>query len=121
MISRHVFAHHALLKVHFRLVGQPDVVIEYVIDTGFIGFLTLPIADVQILNLPFLREMPAKLADGSAIDIDVHAAVILWDGVERSVEVLAMGDRPLLGAQLLDGHELNVQFADGGTVSITDL
>lgn len=73
------------------------------------------------LHLPFLRRIPANLADDSTIRVTVHATTILWDGGEREVEVLATGARPLLGTLLLDGFGLNVQFAEGGLVSIEPL
>lgn len=34
---------HALLPVTFRIDGQPGLAIEFVVDTGFTGFLTLPV------------------------------------------------------------------------------
>lgn len=115
-----VLTHHALLNVPFRFPNLPDLAIEFVVDTGFTGFLTLPPAVVLRLNLPFIRRIPANLADDSTIRIDVHVATILWDGVARDVEVLATGRRPLLGTLILDGHELNVQFTDSGVVTIQD-
>lgn len=116
-----VSAHRALIQVPLLLPNQPDLEIAFVIDTGFVGFLTLPLAVVPVLNLLFLRRMPANLADDSTINVGVHAAVIIWNGEEREVEVLATGRRPLLGTLLLDGQELNVQFTEGGLVTIGDL
>jgi clan AA aspartic protease len=116
-----VFEHHALLNIPFRLPHQPDIEIEFAIDTGFIGYLTLPLAAIQALHLPFIRRMPANLADDSTIMGSVHAAHILWRGEEREIEVLATGKRPLLGTLLLHDHQLNVQFADGGLVTIDSL
>ena len=53
--------------------------------------------------------------------MDVHTAVILWNGVERQVSVLATGRRPLLGTALLDNQELRVRFREGDLVSVEDL
>ena len=116
-----VLAHHVLLKVPFRLSNLPELDIEFVVDTGFIGFLTLLPAAVVRPNLPFLRRIPANLADDSTITVDVYVAAIVGDGVEREVEVLATGRRPLLETLMLDGHTLNVQFTDGGLVTVQDL
>ena len=116
-----VIAHHALLNIAFRLPEQPDLNIECVIDTGFIGYLTLPLAAALAMNLPFLRRMPANLADDSTIFVEVYAATILWNGEEREVEVLATGKRPLIGTLLLNGNELNVQFAESGFVTVKTL
>jgi hypothetical protein len=47
--------------------------------------------------------------------------MILWNGVEREVRVLATGRRPLIGTALLDQQELVIQFTKGGLVTIDEL
>jgi clan AA aspartic protease len=116
-----VQANHALLDVTFALTGQPHLTITFVVDTGFAGYLTLPAQAVAALSLPFLRRVKANLADDSAIHASVHLAVILWNGEQREVDVIATGSRPLLGTLLLDGCELIVQFAEGGLVAVEPL
>lgn len=118
MIEGRVSGLQARVDVIFRLTGQPDLQIECVIDTGFEGALTLPPAAVAALGLPYLTELTANLADNTSIRTDVHLATIVWDGVEREVAVLALGERPLLGTALLDGYRLEVTFTDGGAVQI---
>ena len=100
---------------------QPNVSIEFVVDTGFTGFLCLPPAAVKALGLPFGFDLDTRLADNSSVRLPVHDATILWNGTELAVRVLATGKRPLLGTALLDGFELNAQFREGGSVSITPL
>jgi clan AA aspartic protease len=112
---------HALVSIPFRVLGQPDIAIEFVVDTGFAGFLTLPTPAISALHLPLIRAVPANLADDSSVLVFVHAATIDWNGEEREVEVMALGRRPLLGTLLLDGHDLAIQFADGGLVTIDRL
>lgn len=116
-----VIAHHALLPVTFRLPHQPDLQVECVVDTGFIGYLTLPLATAMAMNLTFIRRMPANLADDSVILVEVYAATILWNDEEREVEVLATGKRPLIGTLLLNGNELTAQFTEGGLVIVETL
>lgn len=111
----------AVVGVPFRVPGQPDFSLEFVVDTGFAGYLTLPPAAVAALGLPFLRRVSANLANDSTVLVSAHTATIVWDGAERDVQVLATGRRPLLGTLLLDGHELNIQFAGGGAVTIEPL
>ena len=111
----------SLLPIPFRRPGQPEIVIEFVIDTGFNGSLTLPPAAVSALQLPVIRGLSANLADDRNILVSVHAATIVWDGQEREVEVLALGKRALLGTSILDRHELVARFIDGGVVRIQSL
>jgi clan AA aspartic protease len=91
------------------------------VDTGFVGFLTLPSAAVAALGLPFLHDTPANLADDSEVQLAVHEATIVWQDEERRVRLLATGKRPLLGMALLDGQELVVQCTDGGLVTVDTL
>ncbi|MDQ2733135.1 MAG: clan AA aspartic protease [Armatimonadota bacterium] len=121
MITGHVVNLHALVPLSLRLPNQRDISIEFVLDTGFTGFLTLPLAVVTALNLSYLEDISANLATDDQVELPVYAASILWDGVERSVRVLATGKRPLLGTALLADYELVAQFADNGLVTIDEL
>jgi clan AA aspartic protease len=112
---------HALMPVVIRLPQQPDLSLEFVVDTGFTGFLAIPAAAVAAMAFPFLHRIPASLADGSSVEIPVHAATILWNDAELTIEVLATGPRPLLGTALLDGNEFLAQFSEGGSVTIDAL
>ena len=118
MMAGYVLNLHVLLPLVFRLPGQPDFSIDFVIDTGFTDFLTLPPSAVAALRLPFLCDQPILLANNSSDLVAVHSATILWHGVERNVRVYATGIRPLLGTALLDGSELITRFADGGQVIV---
>lgn len=111
----------ALISVPPRRAGPPDIALEFVIDTGFVGFLTLPVAAVQALGLPYKYDTPANIADDSVVYFPVYGATIVWKGVERNVPVLAMGKRPLLGMALLDGNKLVSECREGGKVHIEDL
>lgn len=111
----------ATVNVIFRLPNQPDFTIDFVIDTGFTEFLTLSPEAVSLLGFPFVYDMYATLADNSTVILPVHQATIIWNGKERVVNVLATGKPPLLGTALLNEHELVVQFAEGGLVTIEEL
>ena len=111
----------ATLPVTFRLLGQPNLTLDFVVDTGFTKFLTLPVAAIGAMRLPFLHNRSAYLADGSTARKPIYAATILWNGVERQVSVLATGRRPLLGTALLDDQELRVRFREGDLVTVDEL
>jgi len=111
----------AMFPVTFRLPGQPDFTVEFVVDTGFSEFLTLPMAAVTAMQLPFLYPQDAGLADGTTIRIPIHSATILWNAQEREVRVVATGKRPLLGTALLDDQELRVRFRENDLVTVDEL
>ena len=118
MMTGRVSRLHALMPVTFRLPGRLDFSIEFVVDTGYAGSLTLPIDAINALGLQFEFDLPANLADDSEVLVPVYSATILWQETEQSVRVLAMGKRPLLGTLLLDGYELHAQFTEQGIVAI---
>jgi clan AA aspartic protease len=121
LINGKVTALQACIGVTFLLPERADLVIEFVVDTGFEGSLTLPPAAIAALGLPYLTDLNANLANDANVRVDVHVATIVWDGQEREVAVLAMGKRPLLGTALLQGHHLGADFTEDGTVNIHSL
>ncbi len=121
MISGIVTEGHAIVSVMFRIPNRSDIPIDFVVDTGFTDELCLPPEAVALLRLRFKYAMPVNLADNSEVTLPVHEAIILWNGEEREVRVMATGRRPLLGTSLMDEHELVVQFTEGGLVTIDEL
>lgn len=73
------------------------------------------------MGLTFRHDIPTNLADNSEVLLPVHEAIVLWDGEEREILVIATGRRPLLGTSLLDEQELVIQFTEGGLVTIDEL
>jgi len=91
---------------------------EAVVDTGYNGFLTLPPVLVGGLELPFVTSGEATLADGSTVSFDIHLVTVDWDGQARLVEADADEVTPLVGMQLLAGHDLHAEVENGGRVVI---
>lgn len=118
MIYGRLIGGRATVPVIFRLPEQPDFSLDFVVDTGFNGYLTLPPQAVSAMNLPLHSSIPATLADGSQVLFSVHLATIFWDNVEEVVFVLASGNKPLLGAAMMKGYHLEIDFEDNGLVSL---
>jgi clan AA aspartic protease len=121
VISGTVTDGYATVALTFLLPNSSRVPIEFVIDTGFTGELCLPSEAVSLMGLPFRHDTSANLADNSEVLLPLHEAIVLWDGVERDVLIVATGRRPLLGTALLEEQELVIQFTDGGLVTIDEL
>jgi clan AA aspartic protease len=107
-----------LLTITFLLEQMPGISIEFVVDTGFTDFLTLPEESITAMKLSFSHRAYGTLADGNPIEFDVYAATILWDNEELTVPVVATGKRPLLGTSLLEQYALKVEFIEQGKVSV---
>ena len=106
------------MHVTLRLTDRPDIEVEFVLDTGFDGYLILPEFAVSALNLPYAYPLDAHFANGLVEETSVHKLQLVWDGEVREVDVLATGNRPLLGTLLMDGHDLHISFRDGGPITL---
>jgi clan AA aspartic protease len=111
----------AIVLLPVRDASGQDQSIPFVVDTGYDGFLTLPIAIIQSLGLPLWGKGHAYLADGSKSFCDIDTAEIIWDRQLLSVQVEAVEADPLLGMELLRGFELRIQLRLGGLVTIEPL
>lgn len=118
MILGKVVDDRVISPVNFCLGETTDLTIDFVVDTGFNAYLTLPSQAVAAMKLPMESTVMARLADGSQYNIPIHLAKIRWDGQEQFVTVLATGNKPLLGTALLQGFRLIVEFANDGIVKI---
>ena len=121
MMTGRVESNHAILPVTFRHDTLGDIVAKFVIDTGYTAMLTLPKRHIAALGLTLIDDMEVFLADGTSGTADVYYGVILWHGEAREVFVLEMDSDPLLGAELLRGSHLGIDFAENGAVSVTPL
>ena len=95
--------------------------IEAHLDTGFTGNLTLPIAAIAQLELPFIGNTNFRIGDGVLTRFELYEATIWWQGNHRTINVLASEVFPLVGVGLLWGNNLSVDFRHGGDVIITEL
>ena len=82
--------------------------ITAVIDTGFTGFLSLPIATIRELELSWSYRDRATLGDGSEVLFDIYDGMVIWGGQYREIEINAAETEPLIGMSLLRGYRLQV-------------
>jgi len=80
--------------------------VTVVIDTGYNGGLSLPMAIVDALSLPQAASREVTLGDASRKVFAFYNAAVLWDGQRRKVRVLCVEGDPLLGTALLRGYKL---------------
>ena len=90
------------------------------VDTGFTGWLTLPLAIIRRLNLTRYGQRPATQADGTVGIFDVYGAQVSWHEKQRPALVHQTAGEPLVGMALLEGNWLRVDVPEGGTVLIEE-
>ena len=109
----------ALLEVD--LFSEPDgnnTILLAWIDTAFNGGLVLPQSEIVRLGLKPYSSTSAILANGEQVELATYTCYIDWFGKLYRTQVVANeGTHPLLGTQLLDGHDLHVSYK-GRTVTL---
>jgi clan AA aspartic protease len=95
--------------------------ITAVIDTGYNGELSLPMAVITALSLPPLAPGRVRLADASRRILRRYRAEVIWDGQRRTVRVLCVEGDPLIGTALLSGYRMEADFVAGGQVTLQPL
>ena len=90
---------NACLKVHLCGIRHepPGIEFEAIIDTGFTGFIQLPLANALQLSLPLEGTNIVTLADGSSSAMLTAVCFATLKGrTEEGVVLLAMNASPIL-------------------------
>jgi len=95
--------------------------IDAVVDTGFTGSLTLPLASIRSLGYAWRGRGSAELANGAIDEFDIYAGAVVWDGEHRNTLIEVAETEPLVGTLLLAGFESQIEHLVGGRVIIRRL
>jgi predicted aspartyl protease len=90
---------NACLKLHMRGVkhAPPGAEFEAIIDTGFTGFIQLPLSEALSLSLPLEGTNSVTLANGSSlVMLTALAQVTLMGRTEVGVVLLSMTSNDIL-------------------------
>ena len=96
-----------------KLLGKgTEATVEGILDTGFDGFLCLPIPLAVSLGLELMDVTTSELADGTVVEDDlVFAGRAEWDGGVQVVPVLlTRADEVLIGTGLLKGYRVELDY-----------
>ncbi|NJL37774.1 MAG: clan AA aspartic protease [Leptolyngbyaceae cyanobacterium SM1_4_3] len=108
----------AMLPIVVGHGNAPKQMVEALIDTGFSGFLSLPLSMIESLGLPWIFSDSVTLGDGSEVVFQMYRATVIWDGQFKVVDVAASESEPLLGMSLLYGFKLQVEAVERGIVTV---
>ena len=111
----------AMLPIVIGRDNAPKQMIEALIDTGFSGFLSLPLSIIELLELPWIFSDFVTLGDGSEVIFQMYRATVIWDGQFKVVDVAASESEPLLGMSLMYGFKLQVEAVELGIVTIESM
>lgn len=88
------------------------------LDTGFNGAVSLPAEVVERVGLPLVTERTVTLCDASDVRLRVHVGYIRFADGWHHCPVIATGDVPLVGMQLLEGLKVCFEAVEGGGIEI---
>jgi len=108
----------AVIRLKIRGASGQEEDIEAVIDTGFNGFLTLPLSIISALGCAYLSQGFVILGGGRLEETPIYETIVNWDGQDFSVETDAAESEPLVGMTLMNSYELMVHAEIGGLVSL---
>ena len=108
----------AMLPIVVGHGNTSNRMVEALIDTGFTGFLSLPLSMIGSMELPWIFSDSVTLGDGSEVTFQMYRATVIWDGQLKVVDVAASESEPLLGMSLLYGFKLQIEAVERGTVTI---
>jgi clan AA aspartic protease len=111
----------AVIDLLVRGSDGRERIVEAVIDTGFTGFLTLPVALIAALRPARIGRSRVLLADGTDVVLDLYEVEVNWDGRWRTVRADAVDMNALVGMGLLAGCSLCLDVVAGGRVIIEPL
>lgn len=109
------------LPVVVRGFNGQELALDALLDTGFSDFLSLTDEQIQTLGLLPSGVAESELADGSIVPVTLYTAVVVWEGIERLIEVVGGDSDPLLGVKLLEGYFMIVEFTENGDLHLSRL
>jgi clan AA aspartic protease len=102
-----------------KIIGsRAKIVVDGILDTGFDGYLCLPITTAVSLGLELIDLRRAELADGTILeDEPVFIGKMVWDGDIIDVDVvLTKSADTLLGTALLCAMEVKLNYSTNEVV-----
>lgn len=95
--------------------------LETVLDTGFVGDLSLPSTAIRRLGLVRAGSLNFILANGEPVRLRTYHTRALWHYRLLDIEVTETGDVPLIGVRMLRGSRVTMDMLPGGEVIIEEV
>ncbi len=109
-------------RLTLRMRGQRgSVTVEYIVDTGFDGFLALPGRILNQLETEASGIRFWQRADGVEAACPAFSVSTESDEDEATVEALLLGGEPLLGTRFLQDQHLHAEMTEGGEIVVEPL
>ena len=94
---------------------------QAILDTGFIGTVSLPQSSIQRLGLTDPLQESVTFANGTTEQCNIYPATALWNGERYAVSIYQLGPEPFIGMELLNGARVTMDVREDGLVAIEPL
>lgn len=91
--------------------------IEFLVDTGFTGFLAIPSSLVRTLELSVVDIQRGMTADGRVGYFEIVNVCVLWHDQPKIIQAQVL-DEPMIGTRLLRSHQTTVRWEPGATFEL---
>ena len=98
-----------------------EISVEFIVDTGFAGDLSLPAHLAGLLEGTFAGFGTRRLANGQLLKCGTYEIMLDWNDEARPTEVLILEGDPLLGTVLLREYLIQMEMIEGGQIAIEPL
>lgn len=99
--------------VDLKVIGTAGIVeVPAHIDTGHSGALSLATPQALEIGLERVGTVTVQLADGSIKNEYLYGAVVEMNGEQTNAEIFLTDGDSLLGAEMLKGKKLTVDYAN---------
>ncbi len=95
--------------------------VEFIIDTGFDGYLSLPLERIQQLEGEPAGKIGVTFGNGQTEEWNSWLCRILWHDRPREVAVFESRGDALIGMALLEHSAVSIQVRTDGAVVIEEL
>lgn len=91
---------------------KEEIIVEGILDTGFDGYLCLPISIAVQLGLELIKVVRTELADGTILEDElVFTGKVEWNGSVMEVDILlTKSEDVLIGTSFLIGCSVVLDY-----------
>lgn len=107
-----------IMTLEVRGPNGQVLTVDFVLDTGFSGYMTLTEAEVVSLELKSAAASKYRFANSNEETLPTYTAYTTWDEQPLKILIVQLKESRLIGMSLLSGSTLSLEATADGNVTI---